>query len=294
MVWIRIEHDVVAIPQPVAHIVVIVRRYLEKVPANVESIAVAAAYPPDVRSPNRPLKPSMLPRLIEMVMLIIAPRVVPYPMVILRVNVRRFRMPLLIRVSPPPLSLLRLSAASLLDTPWLTLSLLTSRLLISPLLGSPLALIVALLLLLVLLLRRRSPHRLRPALRYMPLANSLLAPGTLLLLSLLTFLLPLLPTLLLLPAFFLGKDPLRKRRHSKHHHRRNKSCENYREPFHTYLQSQIRTRLSWLQLLNSTLTTAMLCPVLVEGYAGGVAFLVRLLAVFHGFRKPLMLPCKIR
>src|SRR5258708_7794470 len=139
MVWIRIEHDVVAIPQPVAHIVVIVRRYLEKVPANVESIAVAAAYPPDVRSPNRPLKPSMLPRLIEMVMLIIAPRVVPYPMVILRVNVRRFRMPLLIRVSPPLLSRLRrLSAASLLDTPWLTLSLLTSRLLISPLLTLPL------------------------------------------------------------------------------------------------------------------------------------------------------------
>src|SRR5258708_22317648 len=162
MVWIRIEHDVVAIPQPVDHIVVIVRRYLEIVPTNVESIAVAAAYPPDVRSTNRPLKPSMLPRMIEMVMLIITPRIVPYPMVILRVNVRRFRMPLLIRVSPPLLSLLRrLPAASLLDTPWLTLSLLTSRLLISrllisPLLGSPLALIVALLLLLVLLLRRRS------------------------------------------------------------------------------------------------------------------------------------------
>jgi hypothetical protein len=208
----------------------------------------------------------MLPRLIEMVMLIIAPRVVPYPMVILRVNMRRFWMPLLIRVSPPLLSRLRLSAASLLDTPWLTLSLLTSRLLISPLLTLPLlsslllALIAALLL---LLLRRRSPHRLRPALRYMPLANSLLPPGTHLLLSLLTFLLPLLRMLLLLPAFFLGKDPLRKRRHSKHHHRRNKSWENSRKPFHTYLQSQIRTRLSWLQLLNSTITTAMLCPVLV-------------------------------
>jgi hypothetical protein len=242
MIWIRIEHDVVAIPQPVAHIVVIVRRNLEEVTADVEPVAAAAAYPPDVRSPNRPLKPPMLPRMIEMVMLIIAPRVVPYPMVILRVNVRRFRMPLLIRVSPPLLSRLRrLSAASLLDTPRLTLPLLSSRLL--PLLGSPLlTLIVALLL---LLRRRRSPHRLRPALRYMPLANSLLPPGTHLLLSLLTFLLSLLPTLLLLPTFFLGKDPLRERRHSKHRHHRNKS-RNSRKPFHTYLQSQIRTRLSWV------------------------------------------------
>jgi hypothetical protein len=43
--------------------------------------------------------------------------------------------------------------------------------LISPLLISPLLALIAALLLL-LLLRRRSPHRLRPALRYMPLANS--------------------------------------------------------------------------------------------------------------------------
>ena len=243
MIRIRIEHDVVAIPQPVAHIVAIVRRNLEEVPADVEPVAVAAAYPPDVRSPNRPLKPPMLPRLIEMVMLIIAPRLVPYPAVVLRVNVWRFRMPLLIRVSPPLLSLLRLlSAASLLDTPWLTLPLLTSRLLISPLLISPLlsspllALIVALLLL--LLLRRRSPHRLRPTLRYMPLANSLLPPGTHLLLSLMTFLLPLLRMLLLLPASILRENSLSKRRHSKHRHHRNES-RNSRKPFHTRLQSQI-------------------------------------------------------
>ena len=257
MIRIRIEHDVVAIPQPVTHIVVIVRRNLEEIPADVEPVAVAAAYPPDVRGPNRPLKAPMLPRMIEMVVRIIAPCVVPYPAVILRVNVRRFRMPLLIRVSPPLLSRLRrLSAARLLDAPWLTLPLLTSRLLISRLL----ALIVVLLLL--MLLRRRSPHRLRPALWYMPLANSLLPPGTHLLLSLLTFLLSLLPTLLLLPAFFLGENSFSKRRHPKHHHHRNKS-RNSRKPFHTRLQSQIRTRLSWLQLLNSTLTTAMLCPVLV-------------------------------
>jgi hypothetical protein len=194
MIRIGIEHDVVAIPQPVAHVVGIVRRHLEEVPADVEPLAPAAAQPPDVRSPNRPLKPPMLPRMIEMVVRIITPRVVPYPTVILRVNVRRFRMPLLIPVSPPLLSLLRrrLSAPILLATP-----LLTS--------------IIALLLLLW-----RSPHRLRPALWYMPLANSFLAPAALMLL-----LASLLPTLFLLPASFLRKDSRTKRRHSKHHYHRN-------------------------------------------------------------------------
>jgi hypothetical protein len=219
MIRIRIEHDVVALPQPVAHVVVIVRRHLEEVPADVEPLAPAAAQPPDVRGPNRPLKPPMLPRMIEMVVRIIAPRVVSYPTVILRVNVRRLRMSLLIPVSPPLLSLLRrrLSAPILLAATLLATPLLTS--------------IIALLLLL-----RRSPHRLRPALRDMPLANSFLAPAALLL-SLLTSLLPLLPTLLLLLASFLRKDSRTKRRHSKHHHHRNQSRKNSRKPFHTLLQS---------------------------------------------------------
>jgi hypothetical protein len=89
MIRIGIEHDVVAIPQPVAHVVVIVRRHLEEVPADVEPVAPAAAQAPDVRSSNWSLKAPMRPRLIEMVVRIIAPRVVPYPAVILRVNVRR-------------------------------------------------------------------------------------------------------------------------------------------------------------------------------------------------------------
>jgi hypothetical protein len=194
----------------------------------------------------------MLPRLIEMVVRITATRVVPYPTVILRVNVRRCRMPLLILVRPPLLSrlwLLRLSAP-----------ILPATLIVTPLLISPL-LIVALLLLLLclslwlllwlpLLLRRRIPHRLRSALRYMPLANSLLPRAALLLLSLLTFLLllllgVLLLLFLLLPASILRKNLLSKHHHSKHHHHRNKARKHSRKPFHTFLQSQIRTRLSW-------------------------------------------------
>jgi hypothetical protein len=161
----------------------------------------------------------MLPRLIDMVVRIVAPCVVPYPTVILRVNVRRVRMPLLILVSPPLLSRLRLR-----------------RLSAPTLLAPPLLISVVALLLLLLPLRRRISHWLRPALRYMPLANSLLATAPLLLpLPLLSTLLPLL--LLLLPSFF-----LRKRRHNKHHHRNN-SGKNSRKPLHTLLQSQIRMRI---------------------------------------------------
>jgi hypothetical protein len=139
--------------------------------------------------------------MIEVVVRIIAPRVVSYPMVILCVNVRRFRMPLLIRLSPPLLSLLRqrrLSAPILIVA-----TVLDRRVLISPLLGS------ILLTSIIALLLWRSPRRLRPALRNVPLANSLLPPPALLL-SPLTSLLVLLPTLLLLPASFLGKDSLSK------------------------------------------------------------------------------------
>ena len=184
----------------------------------------------------------MLPRLIDMVVRIIAPRVVSYPTVILCVYVRRCRMPLLILVRPPLLSLLWLRRLSAPVLP---------ALIATGLLTSPLLIVALLLLLLPLLLRRRIPHWLRPALRYMPLANSLLPPAALLLLSLLTSLLLLLLWVLLLlllfwllPASVLRKHSLGKRRHSKHHHYRNQARKHSRKPFHTLLQSQIRTRLS--------------------------------------------------
>jgi len=88
MIRIRIEHEVVGIPLPVAHAVVIVRRHLEEVPADVEPVAPAAAQPPDLRRANGPLEPAMLLRMIEMVVRIIASRVVPYPTVILRMVAR--------------------------------------------------------------------------------------------------------------------------------------------------------------------------------------------------------------
>ena len=88
MIRIRIGHEVVGIPLPIAHVVVIVRRHLEEVPADVEPVAPAAAQPPDLRRANGPLEPAMLLRMIEMVVRIIASRVVPYPTVILRMVAR--------------------------------------------------------------------------------------------------------------------------------------------------------------------------------------------------------------
>jgi hypothetical protein len=185
----------------------------------------------------------MLPRLIEMVVRIIPPCVVPDPTVILRVNVRRVRMPLLILVRSPLLSLLlRRLSAPILPAP----TLIASRLLISRLLIIALRLLLCLSLLLLPLLRRRIPRRLRPPLRYMPLADSLLSPAPLLLLCLLTSLLLwvllLLLLFFLLPASILRKDSLGKRRHPKHRHRNN-ARKHSRKPFHALLQSRIRTRV---------------------------------------------------
>jgi len=88
MIRIRIGHEVVGIPLPIAHVVVIVRRHLEEVPADVEPVAPAAAQPPDLRRANGPLEPAMLPRMIEMVVRIIGVPCRAYPTVILRMVAR--------------------------------------------------------------------------------------------------------------------------------------------------------------------------------------------------------------
>ena len=154
MIRVWIEHDVVAIPQPVTQVVVIVRRHLEEVPADVEAIAAATVQPPDVRSAGWPLKMSMRPRLIEMVVRIVAPRVVAYPAAILRMNVRRFR--------GAPADRCKSGAALRAAVRRLPTAILIATRLLNSIIG------------LLLFLRGRIPHRLRSVLRYVSLANSLL------------------------------------------------------------------------------------------------------------------------
>ena len=105
MIGIVIDHDVIAVPQPVIAGIVVIGRGLKKETADVESIATAAMQPPDMLRPERPGKASVLPGMIEMIMNIIPAHVVPDPAVIFRVNVRPRWMPRRVLEGAPLLAL---------------------------------------------------------------------------------------------------------------------------------------------------------------------------------------------
>ena len=107
VVWIGIDHDIVAIPEPAAGIVVVIWRNLKEKAAHVETIPVATTEPPNVLRADATCEVSVLPGMVEMVVRIIAPAIVAYPLIILRVDVWRFRMARLILESLALISLLR-------------------------------------------------------------------------------------------------------------------------------------------------------------------------------------------
>jgi hypothetical protein len=78
----------------------------EKESAHVEPLAISSVQPPNVPWPNRSCETSMLPGMIQMVVRIVPPCVVSHPAIVLRVNVRRLRMTLLILIGPSLLALL--------------------------------------------------------------------------------------------------------------------------------------------------------------------------------------------
>jgi len=106
MIGIVINHDVVVVPEPVVGIVIIVRRYLEVITANVESIKAAAAQTPNVPRAEAGSEMPVLPGMIKMIVRVIAARIVANPAVIFSMHVRSFRMAFLV-VIPGVLILLR-------------------------------------------------------------------------------------------------------------------------------------------------------------------------------------------
>src|SRR5690349_20758300 len=82
MVGIGIDDDVVAVPEPIIAVVVLVGRDLEEEAANVESIASAAAQPPDVLRTDGACETPVLPGMIEMEIGVVGPGLVPHPAVV--------------------------------------------------------------------------------------------------------------------------------------------------------------------------------------------------------------------
>ena len=105
MVGVVVDYDVVAIPLPIAAIIVIVGRDLKEKPSDVEPIPVAAVQPPDVLRADGARKVSMLPGMIEVIVRIVSSAVVPYPFVILSVHVWSIRMTRLVGEILPRISI---------------------------------------------------------------------------------------------------------------------------------------------------------------------------------------------
>lgn len=107
VVGIGVDYDVVVIPQPSVAIVVVVGRNLEKEAADVKSIAVTAAKPPDVSRADAATEAPVFPRMIEMIVGIVASGVVSHPLIRFGVDVRGLGMVRLIAEGAPLIFLRR-------------------------------------------------------------------------------------------------------------------------------------------------------------------------------------------
>ena len=96
VIGIVIDHDVIIVPEPAVRVVVIIGRDLEEKTANVESIKTAAAQTPNVPRPKAGSEVSVLPRMIKMIVRVIAARIVANPAVVFSMHVGSFRMTCLI------------------------------------------------------------------------------------------------------------------------------------------------------------------------------------------------------
>lgn len=96
MVRIVIKHDVIAVPVPVCAVIQIVRRNREVESSEPESRRATTNKSPYVMRTDRLREMSVLPGVVEMIMRIIPASIVSDPLVILRVDVRRRRVSLLV------------------------------------------------------------------------------------------------------------------------------------------------------------------------------------------------------
>jgi hypothetical protein len=92
VVGIFIDDDVIAIPEPAVDIADIVRRDAEIETAKPESVRTAAPEPPDMMRAERTGETPVFPWMIEVVVGVVPAGVMPHPLIVGRVNVRRLRM----------------------------------------------------------------------------------------------------------------------------------------------------------------------------------------------------------
>jgi len=91
VIRIVVDHDIVAIPDPIAAVVNIIGRNGEEKSANIESVRPTAPQAPYMLRPNPGFEVAVFPGMIQVVMGIGATGVMSHPVVIFSVHVRSFR-----------------------------------------------------------------------------------------------------------------------------------------------------------------------------------------------------------
>src|ERR1017187_662701 len=99
MVGVLVNHDLVRVPEPAVAEVDIIGSHEEVETAKPTAIRPPSRRAPDMLFANTAHESSMLPRVIEMIVRVVRPGVVPNPFVAFHVYVRRLRMARLVSVS---------------------------------------------------------------------------------------------------------------------------------------------------------------------------------------------------
>ena len=89
MIRVVINHDIVVGPVPIIDIVIVVRRNTEIKTAEPETLPISALHPVDMIAANFAAEASVFPGMIEVIVGIIAPRVMSNLAIVLSMDVRR-------------------------------------------------------------------------------------------------------------------------------------------------------------------------------------------------------------
>lgn len=111
VIWVVVYHDVVAVPQPIAGVVIVVRRDAPEKAAKPETVTASAFEAVNVIAANFAAEVSVFKRTIEMVISVVAAPFMAYPLIVSSMHVRSFGMAWLVAIRCPPLVAARTTPA---------------------------------------------------------------------------------------------------------------------------------------------------------------------------------------
>jgi hypothetical protein len=103
VIWVVVYYDVVAVPEPIAGVVKVVRSHAPEEAAKPETVPASAFEAINVIAANFAAEVSVFPNVVLVVTCIVASSVMTDPLIVLSMHVRGFGMALLVAIRCPPL-----------------------------------------------------------------------------------------------------------------------------------------------------------------------------------------------